>query len=254
MRSEHEEEGSRELRSDGDCSGGVTSSENNSEDFHRRPPAAVRGAATATMAPAAGKKNSFSNNMLALLNHSTGGKEDECFQYGSRYRHGKVAAATAVTATHLRAATPTKAVGSHTQSGNEVHAPTFSPDATLKRLQQEAAAGEDEACNGSADASALDKCFVEERRDGVDGERQLREPPDEAYMHSLGYGNLSSVLPILLGRRGALEVSMLCALIGGSVQYRVGWHGFSFLYLKPRLLVVRASSECVRLSLNVLYT
>ena len=31
--------------------------------------------------------------------------------------------------------------------------------------------------------------------------------PDEAYMHSLGYGNLGSLLPILLDRRAALEVS-----------------------------------------------
>lgn len=34
------------------------------------------------------------------------------------------------------------------------------------------------------------------------------EIPDEAYMHSLGYGNLSTVLPILLDRRVALEVSL----------------------------------------------
>lgn len=32
------------------------------------------------------------------------------------------------------------------------------------------------------------------------------EPPDQAYIHSLGYGNLGSVLPILLDRRSALEV------------------------------------------------
>jgi len=43
-----------------------------------------------------------------------------------------------------------------------------------------------------------------EQRSGVTGEEMV--PPDQAYMHSLGYGNLGSVLKILLDRRSALEV------------------------------------------------
>lgn len=41
------------------------------------------------------------------------------------------------------------------------------------------------------------------------------DPPDQAYMHSLAYGNLGSVLPILLDRRSALEVSADQLSIGG---------------------------------------
>ncbi|CAN0413055.1 unnamed protein product, partial [Ectocarpus fasciculatus] len=42
---------------------------------------------------------------------------------------------------------------------------------------------------------------------GVDDGGSVEDFPDQAYLHSLGYGNLGSVLPILLDRRSALEVS-----------------------------------------------
>ncbi|CAB1108168.1 unnamed protein product [Ectocarpus sp. CCAP 1310/34] len=55
---------------------------------------------------------------------------------------------------------------------------------------------------------------------GVDGGGGVHDHlPDQAYLHSLGYGNLGSVLPILLDRRSALEVS------------RRGSTGFAFIWL-----------------------
>lgn len=223
MRSEREEEGSRGTMSGsgGGRSGGVSSSENMSEDFRRRPPAAVRGDTTITTPPAAGKKNSFSINMLELLNHSPG-EEDGRAKYAPRRRHDNGAAATAVAATLSRAAAPTKTIRHRAANGIEVHASTSSPNATPERLHEEAAAGEGAGSNGSAADSALGECLAEGRSGGVGGEQQQHEASDEAYMHSLGYGNLSSVLPILLDRRGALEVSLLYPLLRGRVLYRGG--------------------------------
>ncbi|CAM9522014.1 unnamed protein product, partial [Ectocarpus sp. 8 AP-2014] len=46
--------------------------------------------------------------------------------------------------------------------------------------------------------------------------------PDQAYLHSLGYGNLGSVLPILLDRRSALETCLDRLDQGGSGRVRPG--------------------------------
>eukprot|EP00752_Nemacystus_decipiens_P009109 g8133.t1 len=48
------------------------------------------------------------------------------------------------------------------------------------------------------------------------------EPPDQAYIHSLAYGNLGSILPILLDRRSALETSLDRLDQGGSGRVRPG--------------------------------
>ncbi|CAN0353165.1 unnamed protein product, partial [Ectocarpus sp. 12 AP-2014] len=58
---------------------------------------------------------------------------------------------------------------------------------------------------------------------GVDGGGGVEDRlPDEAYLHSLGYGNLGSVLPILLDRRSALETCLDRLDQGGSGRVRPG--------------------------------
>ncbi|CAN0114835.1 unnamed protein product, partial [Ectocarpus sp. 12 AP-2014] len=58
---------------------------------------------------------------------------------------------------------------------------------------------------------------------GVDGGGGVEDGlPDQAYLHSLGYGNLGSVLPILLDRRSALETCLDRLDQGGSGRVRPG--------------------------------
>eukprot|EP00903_Cladosiphon_okamuranus_P021359 g19629.t1 len=52
--------------------------------------------------------------------------------------------------------------------------------------------------------------------------RGEEEAPDQAYIHSLAYGNLGSILPILLDRRSALETSLDRLDQGGTGRVRAG--------------------------------
>lgn len=120
---------------------------------------------------AAGRKNSYSANMNDIFNH-----ED--------FTDGDVRAPRRQD-TH---ASVTEVVGERM--------------GVLEKVARDGGENGVEDARSSA-ASVLGRGTASEQGDEA-------KPPDEAYMHSLGYGNLSTVLPILLDRRAALEVSNQC--------------------------------------------
>lgn len=159
--------------------------------------------------------------MLTLLDHSRSGQADDRAQYLHRYRHrsgteaiaeaATAAAAALAEAPNARASSPATPVRHRADSGDKRNEAVGSPDATAGPLLDESVAvGREEGSDGpSASPMAIDERLEGGGRGGeVDDKQQRRthEAPDEAYMHSLGYGNLGSVLPILLDRRRALEV------------------------------------------------
>lgn len=130
---------------------------------------------TATMGAveAAGRKNSFSANIDDIFNHARSGRERE---------------------------------GRHAQRRDDL---THTENLPLSAVSGNAVAGN--ARSRREQDIASDACSPNSRGVTHKGEstrtgEDRAEPPDEAYMHSLGYGNLSSVLPILLDRRTALQV------------------------------------------------
>ena len=120
---------------------------------------------------AAGTRNYFAVNMTDIFNHGTPCRDQQTYAA----RHGCVHAPEPAAGAAHSVGTPTELAREHGGQG-----------------------GTGDARSLAARALVLDA--------GVAREDEAK-PPDEAYMHSLGYGNLGSLLPILLDRRAALEVS-----------------------------------------------
>ena len=119
---------------------------------------------------AAGRRNDFAVNMTDIFNYAAPAREGQT--YASR---------------HDRAHVPKPAADADDSAGT--------PTELARGYNGQGGAGD--AWSSAAKALVLDT--------GVAREDEVK-PPDEAYMHSLGYGNLGSLLPILLDRRAALEV------------------------------------------------
>ncbi|CAM9646286.1 unnamed protein product [Hapterophycus canaliculatus] len=141
-----------------------------------------RALVTATTAAAAGKQNSFPVNMGDIMNHLA--PEDERAYSRGAARH-------------------------ELPSGGGV------PESAAHDDRDEQVGDRVVADGGQSSAA---------RTLAKDSEwaRCAAEAPDQVYMHSLGYGNLGSVLPILLDRRSALETSLDRLDQGASGRVRPG--------------------------------
>lgn len=133
---------------------------------------------------AAGKKNSFSTKMNEVLNHSP------------RQHRRTFVARRAGPAAAMKSSMDASKPGGFDSTPDD--------DSSARNVPPEREAREDVEQEGGVSAAEL---FVAGEWDGTHD--QQHEPVDEAYMHSLGYGNLSTVLPILLDRLTALKVSGL---------------------------------------------
>lgn len=127
------------------------------------------GAGNTAAATAAGKRNSFSVNMGDIMNHVA-------VKDGRAYGGG---------------GGPSGSIGGEDPGLESSHGSRQHESVVADELPPPASA---RGPGGSEMA-------------GVDDGGSVEDLPDQAYLHSLGYGNLGSVLPILLDRRSALEVS-----------------------------------------------
>ncbi|CBN76965.1 hypothetical protein Esi_0024_0119 [Ectocarpus siliculosus] len=151
------------------------------------------GAGNNAAATAAGKRNSFSVNMGDIMSHVA-------VKDGRSYRGGGGGG------------------GPSGSIGGEDPGLEFSHDSSRQKHEGLVAAdrlpppppASARGSGGSEMAGVDGGCGVEDRL------------PDQAYLHSLGYGNLGSVLPILLDRRSALETCLDRLDQGGSGRVRPG--------------------------------